>query len=174
LSAEQNEPGKGRVEEKPGEAAAETAAGPPAEPEAGPREIAAGIVVLAVMLGGFAYTYHQGLETGLQNGRQEALEGIPPWADRLKDGRLVGGMTLSDGQQFLVRIAGPGDAVQDERIPAVPGDRVAVVVLPGPGGPPEAPPPGPPAGTGPAGSTGKSEPGAPAGTAPPAATGSTP
>lgn len=121
-----------RKESPPEQAAPGKAAGSAAaEPEAGPREIAVGIVVVAVMLGGFAYCYFQGMETGAANAHLEDSLRFPAWAQALREGRLAGAMRLGEGQEFVVRITSADGASQEEKIPADGGDRVAVIVVPG-------------------------------------------
>jgi hypothetical protein len=119
---------RGNPGEETAEAETPERSAAPAEPDAGPREILIGIVVIAVMIVGLVYAYNQGLETGTVNGRQEVLADTPAWVESVRGARMAGGIRLAEGQQVHVRVTGPGEEEQETLLAEAPGTRVAILV----------------------------------------------
>lgn len=99
------------------------------EPQAGPVEIAAAVFVFLVMVGGVVYSWYQGLQTGLEEGRDQVL--AETGAGRMTP--LTGtvplmGIRLQEDQRIVVIVEGPGDETQRKELEAGADDRVVIAV----------------------------------------------
>jgi hypothetical protein len=104
------------------------------EAQAGPREVAAAVLVVVVLLAGVAYAYYQGFNAGVKTGREEGIETVHANAAVLplamKGARPYGGFEVLEDQEVVLTVKGPGDVEQRNPLQVSPGDRIAIMVIP--------------------------------------------